>query len=99
MATHAEVRKIIYLRQKYLLSAAAKIAKYLRRYHEMTIRLSTVRRVLKRLELNRLPASPRHGPHDELSCCGVVNRSACGGSTSGWGSPPSLRRGVTRGGR
>lgn len=41
-------------------SVPGKIAMYLRRYHEITISPSGVWRILKRLELNRLPASQRH---------------------------------------
>jgi hypothetical protein len=33
---------------------------YLKRYHEVTISPSGVWRILKRLDLNRLPASQRH---------------------------------------
>src|SRR4029453_15660514 len=42
----------------------AKIAMYLKRYHDIQISPSGVWRILKRLELNRLPASQRHNPHD-----------------------------------
>jgi transposase InsO family protein len=59
-ATHTEVvGKIIYLRQHYHFGPA-KIAMYLLRYHDVTISNSGVWRILKRLELNRLPASQRH---------------------------------------
>jgi DNA-binding PadR family transcriptional regulator len=37
---------------------------YLKRYHEIQISNSGVWRILKRLELNRLPASQRHKRHD-----------------------------------
>jgi transposase InsO family protein len=63
-ATHVEVvGKIIYLRQHYHFGPA-RIAMYLRRYHDVTISNSGVWRILKRLELNRLPASQRYQRHD-----------------------------------
>jgi hypothetical protein len=37
---------------------------YLKRYHEVQISSSGVWRILKRLELNRLPASQRYKRHD-----------------------------------
>jgi len=62
-ATNAEmVGKIIYLRQNYHFGPH-KIAMYLKRYHEVTISPSGVWRILKRLDLNRLPASQRHQSH------------------------------------
>jgi transposase InsO family protein len=42
----------------------ARIATYLKRYHEIQISSSGVWRILKRLELNRLPASQRYQRHD-----------------------------------
>jgi transposase len=57
------VGKLIYLRQHYHFGPA-KIAMYLKRYHDITISPSGVWRVLKRLDLNRLPASQRHQRHD-----------------------------------
>jgi len=57
------VGKIIYLRQTYHFGPA-KIAMYLKRYHDITISHSGVWRVLKRLDLNRLPASQRYKRHD-----------------------------------
>jgi transposase len=63
-ATRTEVvGKIIYLRQHYHFGPA-KIAMYLKRYHDITISPSGVWRILKRLQLNRLPASQRHKRHD-----------------------------------
>jgi transposase InsO family protein len=63
-ATHVEVvGKIIYLRQHYHFGPA-RIAMYLKRYHQVQISNSGVWRILKRLELNRLPASQRHQRHD-----------------------------------
>ncbi|VAW02697.1 Transposase, partial [hydrothermal vent metagenome] len=59
-ATNAEVvGKIIYLRQNYHFGPA-KIAMYLKRYHDITISNSGVWRILVRLDLNRLPASQKH---------------------------------------
>jgi len=63
-ATKAEVvGKIVYLRQHYHFGPH-KIAMYLKRYHDIQISNSGVWRILKRLELNRLPASQRHKRHD-----------------------------------
>jgi transposase len=59
-ATQADiVEKIIWLRQRYHFGPA-KIAMYLGRYHDVTISVSGVWRILKRLGLNRLPASQRY---------------------------------------
>src|SRR5437764_14734146 len=59
-ATHADVvGKILYLRQNYHFGPA-KIAMYLKRYHDVEISHSGVWRNLKRLDLNRLPASQRY---------------------------------------
>ena len=64
-ATNAEVvGKIIYLRQNYHFGPH-KIAMYLQRYHEVTISPSGVWRILKRLDLNRLPTSQRHKSHQK----------------------------------
>src|SRR5215211_9385669 len=63
-ATRTEVvGKIIYLRQ-HCHFGPAKIAMYLKRYHEVQISNSGVWRILNRLELNRLPASQRYKRHD-----------------------------------
>jgi transposase InsO family protein len=63
-ATHVEVvGKILYLRQHYHFGPG-KIAMYLNRYHDVTISPSGVWRILKRLDLNRLPASRRYQRHD-----------------------------------
>ncbi|GAA1821453.1 IS481 family transposase [Planosporangium flavigriseum] len=64
-ATRAEVvEKILYLRQNYHFGPA-KIAMYLKRYHDITVSHSGVWRILKRLDLNRLPASQRYKRHDK----------------------------------
>jgi len=59
-ATHVDVvGKILYLRQSYHFGPG-KIAMYLKRYHDVSISASGIWRILKRLELNRLPASQRY---------------------------------------
>jgi transposase len=64
LATHTDiVGKIVYLRQHYHFGPR-KISMYLARYHDITISNSGVWRILKRLELNRLPASQRYKTHD-----------------------------------
>ena len=64
-ATKAEVvGKIVYLRQHYHFGPQ-KISMYLKRYHDVEIGHSGVYRVLKRLELNRLPASQRYKRHTD----------------------------------
>ena len=64
-ATHTEVvGKIIYLRQSYHFGPE-KIAMYLKRYHDVSISNSGVWRILKRLDMNRLPASQKHKAHDK----------------------------------
>lgn len=58
--THvAVVGKLLYLRQNYHFGPA-KISMYLKRYHDVSISSSGVWRILKRLDLNRLPSSQRH---------------------------------------
>ncbi len=62
--TDAEViGKIVYLRQNYHFGPQ-KISMYLKRYHDIDVSRSGVWRILKRLGLNRLPASQRHKRHD-----------------------------------
>lgn len=56
------VGKVIHLRRHYHFGSQ-KIAMYLRRYHDVTISPSGVWRILKRLEMNRLPASQRYKRH------------------------------------
>jgi transposase len=64
-ATHTEVvAKIVYLRQSYHFGPA-KIQMYLKRYHDVAISSSVVWRILKRLDLNRLPASQRYQRHNK----------------------------------
>lgn len=63
--TTAEVvAKIVYLRRYYHFGPL-KISMYLRRYHDIEIGHSGVWRILKRLDMNRLPASQRHKRHDQ----------------------------------
>jgi len=56
------VEKIIRLRQRYHFGPM-KIAMYLKRYHDVEISASGVWRILKRLGMNRLPASQRYKRH------------------------------------
>ena len=59
-ATHVDVvGKILYLRQNYHFGPG-KISMYLKRYHDVVISQSGVWRILKRLEISRLPASQRY---------------------------------------
>jgi transposase InsO family protein len=62
-ATDAEaVGKIVYLRRHYHFGPH-KIAMYLKRYHDVQISPSGVWRILRRLDMNRLPASQRYRRH------------------------------------
>ena len=64
-ATREEVvGKILYLRQNYHFGPH-KIAMYLYRYHEIQISASGVWRILKRLDISRLPASQRYKRHQD----------------------------------
>lgn len=59
-ATQAEVvAKIVYLRRYYHFGPL-KISMYLKRYHDIEIGHSAVWRILKRLDMSRLPANQRH---------------------------------------
>ena len=63
--TKAEVvGKIIYLRQTYHFGPH-KIAMYLKRYHDIDISPSGVWRILKRLDMSRLPSSQRYRRHTD----------------------------------
>ncbi|MEU7851978.1 leucine zipper domain-containing protein, partial [Micromonospora parva] len=53
------VEKILWLRRQYHFGPA-KIAMYLQRYHDVAISTSGVWRILKKVGLNRLPASQRY---------------------------------------
>jgi transposase InsO family protein len=62
-ATRAEVvGKIIYLRQHYHFGPH-KIAMYLKRYHDVAVSPSGIWRILRRLDMSRLPASQRYRRH------------------------------------
>lgn len=58
------VGKIVYLRQSYHFGPM-KIAMYLKRYHDIEISTSGVWRILKRLDMNRLPTSQRYKRHSQ----------------------------------
>lgn len=62
-ATRPEViSKIVYLRQHYHFGPG-KIADYLRRFHQQSLAVSSVHRILVRHGMNRLPANQKHRPH------------------------------------
>ncbi len=64
-ATDSEVvGKVVYLRQHYHFGPQ-KIQMYLKRYHDVDISASGVWRILKRLDLNRLPVSQRYKRHQD----------------------------------
>ena len=78
-ATREEVvGKILYLRQHYHFGPH-KIAMYLKRYHEIGISPSGVWRILRRLEMSRLPTSQRYKRHKDT---GSGTRSRNQGSAS-----------------
>jgi transposase InsO family protein len=56
------VAKIIYLRQNYHFGPR-KIEMYLKRYHDINVSVSGIWRILKRLDMNRLPVSQRYKRH------------------------------------
>jgi transposase InsO family protein len=60
----AVVDRIIYLRQNYHFGPF-KIAMYLKRYHDISVSQSGVWRILRRLDLSRLPTSQRYKRHKE----------------------------------
>jgi len=63
-ATRTEiVAKIVYLRQHYHFGPW-KIKMYLQRYHDITVSSSGVWRILKRLNMNRLPYNQRYKSHE-----------------------------------
>lgn len=63
-ATQVEVvGKVIHLRQNYPFGPR-KIKMYLKRYHDVDISTCGAWRILKRLGMNRLPASQRYKRHD-----------------------------------
>ena len=56
------VSKILYLRQHYHFGPG-KIADYLRRFHQQSLAVSSVHRILQRHGMNRLPANQKHRVH------------------------------------
>jgi transposase len=52
----SRIGKVVHLRQHYHFGPL-KISMYLKRYHDIEISQSGVWRILKRLEMNRLPSS------------------------------------------
>jgi transposase InsO family protein len=56
------VSKILYLRQTYHFGPR-RIADYLKRFHDVSLAMSSVHRILRRHGLHRLPASQKHRPH------------------------------------
>ena len=58
----AVVSKVLYLRQHYHFGPG-KIADYLRRFHQHSLAVSSVHRILVRHGMNRLPANQKHRPH------------------------------------
>ncbi len=58
------VGKVIYLRQSYHFGPH-KIAMYLKRYHDIELSPSGIWRILKRLDMSRLPSSQRYRRHAE----------------------------------
>src|SRR5689334_20139414 len=63
-ATDAEiVDKMVHLRRNHHFGPT-KISMYLQRYHDVAVSRSGVWRILKRLGLNRLPASQRYQRRD-----------------------------------
>jgi len=64
-ATSADVvGKIIHLRQNYHMGPA-KISMYLKRYHDVEVSPSGAWRILKRLDMSRLPSSQRYKRHTQ----------------------------------
>jgi transposase InsO family protein len=56
------VSKVLYLRQNYHFGPG-RIADYLKRFHQVTLAVSSVHRILLRHDMNRLPANQKHRPH------------------------------------
>src|SRR5438128_6890619 len=102
-ATKGEVvGKIIYLRRSYHFGPH-KIAMYLKRYHDVQISPSGIWRILKRLDMSRLPASQRYKRHVDRwkryeKPEGRTNaRFAHAASSYSWISPPKTSRRRTLG--
>jgi transposase InsO family protein len=56
------VGKILYLRQTYHFGPR-RIADYLKRFHDVSLAMSSVHRILRRHGVHRLPANLKHRPH------------------------------------
>ena len=56
------VSKVIYLRTQYHFGPR-RIADYLKRFHQLSVAVSTVHRLLKTHGMHRLPANQKHRPH------------------------------------
>jgi len=56
------IRKVLYLRQHYHFGPG-RIADYLRRFHQVSLAVSSVHRILVRHDMNRLPANQKHRAH------------------------------------
>jgi transposase InsO family protein len=56
------VGKILYLRQTYHFGPR-RIADYLKRFHDVSLAMSSVHRILRRHGMHRLPANLKHRPH------------------------------------
>jgi transposase-like protein len=69
------IDKIVHLRTTYHFGPA-KISMYLKRYHDLDVSTSGAWRILKRLEMNRLPAPQRYRRH--------ADRWKRVGASSGW---------------
>lgn len=50
------ISKILYLRKNYHFGAT-KLSYYLKRYHQISVSSSTIQKILKKYELNRLPVN------------------------------------------
>ena len=58
------VSKIVYLRKTYHFGPG-KIADYLKRFHEQSLAVSSVHRILSKHGMNRLPQNQKHRAHDK----------------------------------
>jgi transposase-like protein len=56
------ISKVLYLRQTYHFGPG-KIADYLKRFHQQSLAVSSVHRILLRHGMNRLPSSQKHRAH------------------------------------
>lgn len=85
-ATNSEiVGKILYLRQNYHFGPA-KIRMYLKRYHDIDVSSSGIWRILRKLNMNRLPSSQRYKRLDKqwhrTRCSNLV--TGCRSTSSSW---------------